>query len=250
LLRAIAAHGAFAAGETRTDFLTTNGLAGATFGPSHPPPEVLAAAAIRDCAAQPGTPIPSSGQAPDPWHAGPWRLLQDGMRLCYAFGAQEYQVCVSRAGEGWRVETGGAALWITVVAWQPEWLTLYLGGAETTPHIERFGIARDDSGWLIGWRGDSFQLRHAGGLSVDGLGARAGGTGGHATLEAPMPGTLIKVLAEEGQEVAAQQPLVVLEAMKMEHIVVAPYDGVVRRLPYAPGALVSKGATLVELDER
>ena len=65
-----------------------------------------------------------------------------------------------------------------------------------------------------------------------------------------MPGTVVKVLVQEGQEVAAHQPLVVLEAMKMEHVVAAPYDGVVRRLPYASGALVAKGASLVELEER
>ena len=64
-----------------------------------------------------------------------------------------------------------------------------------------------------------------------------------------MPGTVIKVLTTEGQTVAAQQPLIVLEAMKMEHVVAAPYDGVVRKLLCSPGALVTKGATLIELDE-
>ena len=64
-----------------------------------------------------------------------------------------------------------------------------------------------------------------------------------------MPGTVVRVHVREGQEVAAHQPLVVLEAMKMEHIVAAPYAGVVRRLNAAPGALVAKGAVLVELDE-
>ncbi len=49
-----------------------------------------------------------------------------------------------------------------------------------------------------------------------------------------MPGTVIKVLVEQGQAVAAQQPLVVLEAMKMEHVVAAPHDGVVRKLLCAP----------------
>jgi len=49
--------------------------------------------------------------------------------------------------------------------------------------------------------------------------------------------------------VAARQPLVVLEAMKMEHIVAAPHDGIILRLPYAVGALVAKGATLVEMEE-
>ena len=64
-----------------------------------------------------------------------------------------------------------------------------------------------------------------------------------------MPGTLIKVLVEAGQAVVARQPLVVLEAMKMEHVVTAPYDGVVRKLPFHAGALVAKGVVLVELEE-
>jgi 3-methylcrotonyl-CoA carboxylase alpha subunit len=63
-----------------------------------------------------------------------------------------------------------------------------------------------------------------------------------------MPGTVIKLLAEEGQLVEAQQPLLVLEAMKMEHVVVAPYNGVVQKLCYRPGDLVAKGAVLAELD--
>ena len=65
-----------------------------------------------------------------------------------------------------------------------------------------------------------------------------------------MPGTLIKVLVDEGQSVVARQPLVVLEAMKMEHVVTAPYDGVVRKLLFRTGALVAKGAALVELEEQ
>ena len=65
-----------------------------------------------------------------------------------------------------------------------------------------------------------------------------------------MPGTLIKVLVDEGQSVVARQPLVVLEAMKMEHVVTAPYDGVVRKLLFRTGALVAKGAPLIELEEQ
>jgi biotin carboxyl carrier protein len=52
----------------------------------------------------------------------------------------------------------------------------------------------------------------------------------------------------EGEQVVAHQPLVVLEAMKIEHVVAAPHAGVVRRLHVAPGAVVAKGAALVEVD--
>jgi 3-methylcrotonyl-CoA carboxylase alpha subunit len=53
---------------------------------------------------------------------------------------------------------------------------------------------------------------------------------------------------QEGEPVQEGQPLAVLEAMKMEHTVVAPYSGTVRRLPFAQGASVAGGAPLVELD--
>jgi biotin carboxyl carrier protein len=64
-----------------------------------------------------------------------------------------------------------------------------------------------------------------------------------------MPGTVIRVLVAEGDEVRQRQPLVVLEAMKMETPLVSPYEGVVRRLHVGEGDQVAGGAVLVELEE-
>jgi biotin carboxyl carrier protein len=69
------------------------------------------------------------------------------------------------------------------------------------------------------------------------------------TVTAPMPGTVIRVLVAEGDRVEARQPLVVLEAMKMETPLASPYEAVVRRLHVAEGDLVAGGALLVELEE-
>jgi acetyl/propionyl-CoA carboxylase alpha subunit len=68
-------------------------------------------------------------------------------------------------------------------------------------------------------------------------------------LTAPMPGTVIRVLAEPGQRVEARQPLLVLEAMKMETPVLSPYQGVVRAVHVAEGDRVTGGAVLIELEE-
>ena len=70
-----------------------------------------------------------------------------------------------------------------------------------------------------------------------------------ASLTAPMPGTVVKVLVEEGQEVEEGQLLLVLEAMKMEQPVSAPHAGVVNSLPFDEGSLVPGGAVLVEVQE-
>jgi 3-methylcrotonyl-CoA carboxylase alpha subunit len=82
-------------------------------------------------------------------------------------------------------------------------------------------------------------------------GASGQGAGGHehSGVVAPMPGTVIRVLVEPGAGVAARQPLVVLEAMKMETPLVSPYDATVRAVHVAEGDRVAGGTVLVELDE-
>ena len=65
-----------------------------------------------------------------------------------------------------------------------------------------------------------------------------------------MPGTVIKVLVAVGDQVAARQPLVVLEAMKMETPLVAPYAASVAAVDVAEGDQVAGGALLVELVSR
>jgi pyruvate carboxylase len=64
-----------------------------------------------------------------------------------------------------------------------------------------------------------------------------------------MPGTVIKVTVSAGERVAPRQPLIVLEAMKMETPVVSPYDAVVRAVHVREGDRVAAGAALVELEE-
>lgn len=79
-------------------------------------------------------------------------------------------------------------------------------------------------------------------------GAEAGEDSGH--VAAPMPGKLIAVHVAEGAEVAKGDPLMVLEAMKMEHVIRAPDDGVIAALHYGPGDQVEEGADLLLFETR
>src|SRR5205823_7197154 len=83
--------------------------------------------------------------------------------------------------------------------------------------------------------------------------AAAGGPGvsgrEQSAIVAPMPGTVIRVLVKPGASVAARQPLVVLEAMKMETPLVSPYEATVRAVHVGEGDRVAGGAVLVELEE-
>ena len=67
-------------------------------------------------------------------------------------------------------------------------------------------------------------------------------------LTAPMPGKLVSFLVKEGDKVGKGQALAVMEAMKMEHTIAAPADGVVQELLYAPGDQVAEGAELLKID--
>jgi acetyl/propionyl-CoA carboxylase alpha subunit len=75
------------------------------------------------------------------------------------------------------------------------------------------------------------------------------GPGEQSTVTAPMPGTVIRILVGQGDSVRARQPLVVLEAMKMETPLSSPYDAVVRAVHVAEGDRVAGGTVLVELEE-
>jgi acetyl/propionyl-CoA carboxylase alpha subunit len=68
------------------------------------------------------------------------------------------------------------------------------------------------------------------------------------SLTSPMPGTVLRVSVEEGAEVEARQPLLVLEAMKMEHEITAPAAGTVTELRVTAGAQVEAGAVLVVIE--
>lgn len=68
-------------------------------------------------------------------------------------------------------------------------------------------------------------------------------------LVAPMNGTIVQVLVKAGEQVTAEQPLVIMEAMKMEYTIRAPHAGLVEQIYYQAGELVSDGAELIRLTE-
>ena len=79
---------------------------------------------------------------------------------------------------------------------------------------------------------DPFESAEAAGVAAD-------------RIATPMPGKIVQVLAKAGQRVAKGQPLVVLEAMKMEHTLSAPADSTVESVPVSPGEQVSDGTVVM-----
>ncbi|MFN0215124.1 MAG: acetyl-CoA carboxylase biotin carboxyl carrier protein subunit [Saprospiraceae bacterium] len=83
---------------------------------------------------------------------------------------------------------------------------------------------------------------------VQQLGLKVGGSQKQNEIKAPMPGLVLNVMAAVGQEVSKGDPLLILEAMKMENVIKAASDGRVKSLAVQKGTAVEKGQLLLEME--
>ena len=115
-----------------------------------------------------------------------------------------------------------------------------------------FGVRVGDTTWKIHHRGRSFRVEVADERRWRMRQARGNGTSPAAGLEpvrAPMPGLVLRVDVEEGQEVAEGRGLLIVEAMKMENELRARAAGRVRRVHVAAGESVRRGDILIEFEQ-
>jgi 3-methylcrotonyl-CoA carboxylase alpha subunit len=244
-LKRVVKHEAFASGRVDTGLIARHHAA--LFPPPAPvSDEVLLAAAlahVRVLSAERAALARRSADPHSPWHAvDSWWVnsARHAISLTFADGEARHDVVVSRGPDG--------------IGWT---LTLPSGvtAARVSERAGRLVIATPRSEFVatvvpFGDERHVFCNSGAGKLSlVDPL-AHAGeeeAHGGH--LMAPMSGTVVAVLVKTGDEVAKGAPLVILEAMKMEHTIVAPAAGVVTAVNFGAGDRVTEGADLVDIDD-
>jgi 3-methylcrotonyl-CoA carboxylase alpha subunit len=93
------------------------------------------------------------------------------------------------------------------------------------------------------WGGEDISF-----LEIDPRESDTGDSPGGEKLTAPMPGTVIALLVRAAEHVVKGAPLVVVEAMKMEHVIKAPHDGIVAKINVSVGEVVAEGIELVVLE--
>jgi 3-methylcrotonyl-CoA carboxylase alpha subunit len=183
-----------------------------------------------------------STESSDPWKGRQsWRSFGVERRYRCEWGAREWSVILRpEAGRVWTAATEKDVQTASVRQAADGVVELVVDGTLIEGRIEYAS-----SGLEVSVDGEQYRLVDAVPESTHVAGVRAGS--GRSALEAPMPGTLVKILVTPGQEVSASEPLVILEAMKMEHVVVAPRAAVVEAVLFREGDMVPGGEPLVRL---
>ncbi|WGM30801.1 acetyl/propionyl/methylcrotonyl-CoA carboxylase subunit alpha [Brevundimonas sp. NIBR11] len=228
-------HPRFVAGEVDTGFI---GAEEAELAAADLSMEVqLAALAVENAGIhEPGLSVPSSQS--DLWSPFDPLFGLSGLRL-NGQRSQAFRVWV----DGQRID-GGVSLngsHYTVTVNGAEDLALVYGGkVELSARNAVVGVAGRSQPILF-FRGNAH-------LMSGYASAATGGTASDGTLRAPMPGKIVATPAKAGDTVTKGQPIIVLEAMKMEHALTAPFDGVVGEIGYAVGDQVGADAVLAKVE--
>ena len=156
-------------------------------------------------------------------------------------GSRDVAVDVSVHGDALTVRIGGRTHRLSLERGRPGLAEAVLDGERL-----RFGWSRRDGVYWITLGGTALPV-----VVVDEraqLAARVAPVRSGAVVRAPLPGLVRAILAVPGAKVRRGDPLVTLDAMKMENEIASPVDGTVRRIHVEAGAPVEKDAALVTLE--
>ena len=203
--------------------------------------EELAAAALAELfaeEAQAAAKAKASGDPHSPWNrVDGWRLnLGSHHDLVFAEGERHHSVAVHFTAAGLGFSVGGREYRLAGGV-EDGVLRVMLGDASF-----RVRVVRDGTDWHLFRDG----IHHV--LTLKSVQTSPEPDAIIGTLAAPMPGKVLQVLVQAGAQVAKGAPLVILEAMKMEHTIVAPHDGRVAAIHYKAGEQVDEGAELLRLE--
>lgn len=166
------------------------------------------------------------------------------MKYLVRIGDEQHEVLLD--GEGVHIDGEGVAADAEQIDGTP--VRLVTIGEEIHRVVVRPGASRGVyTLWLDGYRFDVEALDERT-RAIRDLAGTSAGASGPAPLKAPMPGLIVRVSVQVGDQVQAGQGIVVMEAMKMENELRTTAAGVVKSIAAVPGTAVEKGALLIELE--
>jgi biotin carboxyl carrier protein len=160
------------------------------------------------------------------------------VRLDASVDGRTIRVEVHQTDDGYTVTLDGKVREVDLVETGDHFASLILDGAS-----HEVGLEKREGGYRVHLPDDTVSV--ALGDPAGGAGGRAQRPEGPTRLTAPMPGRVVRVLAEKGRDVEPGQGLVVIEAMKMENELKAPRKGRVDEVAVREGQAVEAGALLL-----
>jgi 3-methylcrotonyl-CoA carboxylase alpha subunit len=181
----------------------------------------------------------ASGDPYSPWHRRDgWRLNQDNHHtFVFVDRGERRQVTAHYRDNGYLLELPGGEALVTAEPAGDNRIIANLDGVRIDATV-----VRESHALTIFAFGSSHRLEREQFTSVED--EEPGGL-----LVSPLPGSVAQVLVETGQKVEKGQPLMIVEAMKMEHTISAPHGGLVAQIYFAPGEQVAEGAQLLAIEE-
>jgi 3-methylcrotonyl-CoA carboxylase alpha subunit len=240
LLKALCSHPAFVGGEVDTGFIERH--RDALFGKAGSAGDRAFAVATLARVAE------WAATSNDPWdQKNGFRLLDIGHdEVRWKDGEREVAVTVRRRRDGvLGLELPGGPIEANVLRGEDGRLAIRLGNDTFTAAVVRRQALDGGIDYTLFADGASQRLRLVDPLDVTQYEAVAAGEG---AVRSPLPGKIIDLRVKPGDTVSRGQPLLVLEAMKMEHTLSAPADGTVKSVRYGVGEQVPEGAELVEFE--
>lgn len=156
------------------------------------------------------------------------------MRHIFGMDGIEHSLWLSCAADGYRLHLGDGEARVALVGGR-----LRMDGIETPVHVAQAGDRL-----FIHIDGDAHELLYHDPVSHHAAGA---GSGSHDVLRAPMPGVVVALSAEAGQEVKEGDILLVIESMKLETAIRAPRDAIVETVHLALAKGFERDAPLISL---
>ena len=246
LLKALCSHPAFVGGEIDTGFIERH--RDTLFPAAAPADDRTFAIATLARLVEWQDRTPTEGDPHSPWdQQNGFRLLDEGHdEVRWKDGERDVTVIARRLrGGGLSLELPGGAQAARVRRIDDGRLAIDLGGETLVATAVRRVATDGGVDYTLFSDGRSRRLRLVDPFDLS-MYEAAGAA--EATVRAPLPGKIIDLRVKAGDTVSKGQPLLVLEAMKMEHTLAAPADGTIKSVRYAVGEQVPEGAELVEFE--
>ena len=163
------------------------------------------------------------------------------MQYEFQYAGNTYAVDMEQKGDLFKIAIDDRTYEVQAQSLAPGLLSMIIEGRSVLAHT-----ARDDRGRIVCMGGVSYHLDDL--CDEEGAAGAGSAQGGDGIIATPMPGKIVAVHVKEGDAVEKQQPLIVVEAMKMQNDILSDVKGTVKKVHFSAGEQASFGDPLIEIE--